>query len=171
MNLFSQRKGIKPVKTAIQADSMDEVLEKELSAYRFVSRQITEITSKEEIGVIEEALQIPIKPVKEHLGRSLELFADRKNPDYRNSIKEAISAVESMCKLIAKDDKATLGQALKEIESVGKVSLHPALKSAFDKLYGYTNDADGIRHTLIDEPSVSSEDAKFMHVSFLFGIY
>lgn len=143
----------------------NKVLEQELSAYRFVGGKITEITSKEEVAEIEEALQIPIKPVKEHLVRSVELFADRKNPDYRNSIKEAISAVESICKLIAKDDKTTLGQALKEIESEGKVSLHPALKSAFDKLYGYANDADGIRHALIDQPSVSSEDAKFMLVS------
>ncbi len=46
-----------------------------------------------------------------------------------------------------------------------KVELHPALKKAFDSLYGYTSDADGIRHALLDEPNLDSEDAKFMLVS------
>jgi hypothetical protein len=91
------------------------------------------------------------------------LFSDRKNHDYRNSIKEAISAVESFCKIVTNNDKAELGDALKEIES--QVKLHAALKAAFTKLYGYTSNADGIRHALMDEPNVGFEDAKFMLVS------
>ncbi len=142
--------------------SCNNVLEQELS-YRFVGGRITEISTQEEISEIEQALEIPIKPVKEHLKQSLDLLADRKNPDYRNSIKEAISAVESFGKIVTKNDKAELGDALKEIES--QVKLHPALKAAFTKLYGYTSNADGIRHGLMDEPNVGFEDAKFMLVS------
>ena len=93
----------------------------------------------------------------------MELLSDRKNPDYRNSIKESISAVESFCKLLTKNEKATLGEALKVLED--KYELHPALKSSFSHLYGYTSDADGIRHCLIDQPNLSFEDAKFMLVS------
>ncbi len=52
---------------------------------------------------------------------------------------------------------------MKEIET--KISLHPALKDAFSSLYGYTSDAEGIRHALLDEPNLSFEDAKFMLVS------
>ncbi len=140
-------------------DSCNSVLERELSAYRFVGGKITQITSKEEISEIEEALEIsnPLKAVNTHLKRALDLLADRESPDYRNSIKESI------CNLITKEEKVTLGQALKKIE--GKVSLHPALKSAFSSLYGYTSDAKGIRHALLDEPNISFEDAKFMLVS------
>ncbi|MCD6238197.1 MAG: hypothetical protein J7K51_02530, partial [Thermotogae bacterium] len=101
--------------------------------------------------------------VNTHLKRALDLLANRKSPDYRNSIKEAISAVEAICNLITKEKKATLGQALKRIED--KVSLHPALKNAFSNLYGYTSDAEGIRHALLNEPNLSFEDAKFMLVS------
>ncbi|MGB3076526.1 MAG: hypothetical protein WBB36_14455, partial [Chitinophagales bacterium] len=73
-------------------------LKRELSAYRIVNYTVTEITSAEEITSIEESLQIDDKynPVKEHLRRALELYSDRKNPDYRNSIKEAISSIESL---------------------------------------------------------------------------
>jgi len=142
----------------------NEVLEKELSAYRFVDDKIVEITSKQEILEIESALQIPISPIQEHLNRALELFADKTNPDYRNSIKESISAVESLCKRITGNDKATLGDALKEIDKL-KIGLHPALKKAFDSIYGYTSNADGIRHSLTDEPNLYSEDARFMLVT------
>lgn len=139
------------------------VLEKELSAYRFVGRKITQMTSEEEISEIEEALQTPLKPVRAHIEKSLELLSDRESPDYRNSIKESISAVEAICRLITKNKKATLGQALKEVET--KVALHGALKKGFSSLYGYTSSADGIRHALLEEAKLNFEDAKFMLVS------
>lgn len=143
----------------------NSILERELSAYRFVNGKITQITSEEEISGIEGALEAtkPLKPVAHHLKRALDLFADRKSPDYRNSIKESISAVEAICNLMVNNSKSTLGQALKEIEK--KVELHPALKKAFDSLYGYTSDAEGIRHALLDESNLDFEDAKFMLVS------
>ena len=143
----------------------NSLLERELSAYRFVGGKITQITSEIEISEIEEALENSklLKGVNTHLKRALDLLANRKSPDYRNSIKEAISAVEAICKLITREKKATLGQALKRIEE--KVSLHPSLKNAFNNLYGYTSDAEGIRHALLDEPNLSFEDAKFMLVS------
>ena len=146
-------------------DFCNSTLKRELSAYRFINGKIVQITSEEEIAEIEESLKVtsPLKPVNNHLKRALDLLADRKSPDYRNSIKESISAVESICNLIAKNSKVTLGQALKEIE--GKVKLHPALKKAFESLYGYTSDAEGIRHALLDEPNLDFEDAKFMLVS------
>lgn len=143
----------------------NSVLERELSAYRFVGGRITQITSEEEILEIEEALEIsgPLKAVNTHLKRALDLLADRKSPDYRNSIKESISAVEAVCNLIAKDKEATFGKTLKKIGN--KIGLHPALRNAFSNLYGYTSDAEGIRHALLDEPNLNFEDAKFMLVS------
>lgn len=145
-------------------ETCNAVLKQELSAYRFVGNSLAQITSEEEISEIEEALAAsePLKNVTSHLKRSLELLADKKSPDYRNSIKESISAVEALCSLIA-GSKATLGQAIKAVES--KVNLHPALKNAFSSLYGYTSDASGIRHALLEESNLDFEDAKFMLVS------
>jgi len=141
------------------------VLEEELSGYRFVGRQIAPITSEEAIATIEQALQ-PVhglQPVTVHLRQALSLFSDRKQPDYRNSIKEAISAVEAACRLVARNPKATLGEALKVLAP--RVPVHPALSGAFEKLYGYTSDANGIRHALLDESNLEQEDALFMLVS------
>lgn len=146
-------------------DDCNVVLKRELSGYRFVGNLITPITSEAEISAIEEARRNtePIPSVLKHLDQALAHFADRKAPDYRNSIKESISAVEGICRLIAGNSNASLGQALMVVDK--KVSLHSSLKGAFEKLYGYTSNAQGIRHALMDEPNLDLEDAKFMLVA------
>jgi hypothetical protein len=139
------------------------VLESELSAYRFVDGKLVEITSGAEIAAIEEALQAtqPLASVNAHLQSALDKLADRDSPDYRNSIKESISAVEALCNLIV-GSKASLGDALKKLGDAG-VEVHPALEGAFTKLYGYTSDANGIRHALkLDDGTSAVEDATFM---------
>lgn len=141
-------------------------LKKEVSGYRIVERKIVQITSEEEIQTIEYAIATTdkLKSVNTHLLTALNELADKKSPNYRNSIKESISAVESFCKIVTKDDKATLGKALTEIEKTHKI--HSALKSAFSSIYGYTSDSSGIRHALLEsDGKVEFEDAKFMLVS------
>lgn len=144
----------------------NKFLKREMSSYRFVDDVLVEINSKEEILEIETAIKSANKfqSVKEHLKRSVELYADRKKPDYRNSIKESISAVESLSKIIIGNDKSTLGQALKEIEK--KHQIPGSLKSAFSALYGYTSDEGGIRHSLLESGvHVDIEEARFMLIA------
>lgn len=146
-------------------EESNRILERELSAYRFVGNEITPITSPTEIAEIEKATSTD-DPSTTHLKTALKLLSNRESPDYRNSIKESISAVESLCGTIADKPKATLGDALGAIKKSGVIELHPALNSAFDKLYGYTSDANGIRHALLDEPDeLRQEDAIFMLVA------
>jgi len=142
------------------------ILKREVAGFRFVGNRIIQITSEEEITEIEQALasKDSLESISIHLQTALSLISNRKSPDYRNSIKESISAVETISRLITNKDKSMLPEALKALTNKG-VDLHPALKDAFIKLYGYTSDADGIRHSLIDEPSLDFEDAKFMLVS------
>lgn len=146
-------------------EAINITLEAENSAYRIIDNKIIEITSEQEILSIEEALENtnPYSGVHQHLNQALQLMSDRQNPDYRNSIKESISAVESICKIITRDDKATLGKALKIIED--QFGLHPALKASLSQLYGYTSDADGIRHAMLEESNLTYIDAKFMLVA------
>lgn len=139
---------------------INKALEKFNAAYRFTETRIIEITDQTEIEAIEEALRHPENPVREHLKAALEKLSDREKPDYRNSIKESISAVEAACRILTGKKSATLGDALKKIEN-----LHPVMRQAFDKLYGYTSDASGVRHSLIDEPTITYADAKFMLVT------
>ena len=142
------------------------IFEQELSGYRIIDKQIVPITSDVEIESINMALTNTDKynSVNQHLKTAIEYLSDKQNPDYRNCIKEAISAVEAFCKIITGKDKATLGDALKEVEK--KFTIHTALKDAFNKIYGYTSDTGGIRHSLTEKGIiVTQEDAIFMLVA------
>lgn len=143
---------------------LNRTLEREGSGYRFVGNLVVDITSEQEVAMLDAALRdTKFSPVASHLKRALELLADRENPDYRNSIKESISAIESMAKIVANDSKATLAAALKALEKNGQ--MHTALKEGFLKLYGYTNDEDGIRHAMLEESKLTASDAKYFLMS------
>tara|TARA_R100000789_G_C2990049_1_gene145851 strand:+ start:74 stop:922 length:849 start_codon:yes stop_codon:yes gene_type:complete len=147
-------------------EHLNTSLELEMSGYRIINESIVQITSEEEIIEIEEAISFSdqYKSVNTHLKSALNYFSNRESPDYRNSIKESISAIESLCSIITGDKKSSLGQALGVIEK--EYEIHSAMKKAFSALYGYTSDSGGIRHKLLEEDiNVSFEDAKFMLVS------
>jgi hypothetical protein len=135
-------------------------LKRYLSAYRFIGKNLVKITSEQEIAEIEEALTVS-KQFTPHLDQALTLLADRNVPDYRNSIKESISAVEAICQLIVDDENASLGKALTQLESkIG--SFHKSFRNALNNLYGWTSDAQGIRHALLGDSDLDIEDARFM---------
>jgi len=156
----------------------NEVLKREMSGYRLIEVPSTEqyvgsesrfipLVNEQELSEMSEVLSLGgiLNPVSKHLERSIELFSDRKTPDYRNSIKESISAVEAMCNVISGKNNKGLGSALGEIEKAGKVKVHQALKGGFEKIYGWTSGANGIRHPMMEMSNVDFEDAKFMLVS------
>ncbi|MBM6583122.1 hypothetical protein ILT44_23250 [Microvirga sp. BT689] len=146
-------------------DAINSVLEREESSYRFVGEQLTKIIDEAEIDSLEQALQSNdrFSGAREHMRAALQLYSNRKDPDYRNSIKEAISAIESAACVIAEDPKATLGQALKV---AGKShDIHPAMSKAFEQLYGYTSDSGGIRHAMLEEKNIDEHEARFMLIA------
>ncbi|MCL5036753.1 MAG: hypothetical protein M1269_06485 [Chloroflexi bacterium] len=154
---------IDEAKDQIFIDDCNAILEKENSAYRFIGGRIGPVISEQERKEIEIALESPLEGVNEHIRTALKHLSDKKNPDYRNSIKESISAVEAICNII-NGEKDTLGQALKKLKDKG-IKLHQALEDAFSKLYGYTSDEDGIRHYMIELPDINSDDARYMLVT------
>lgn len=67
-------------------------------AYRFVDKEIVELTNKEEIKAIEECSLMSANNVRMHLSNALELLSEKPIGKYGNSIKESISAVEVVCR-------------------------------------------------------------------------
>ena len=145
---------------------LNTIFEQEKSGYRIVLGEVTPITNDAEIETIEQAATTPYDSVNQHISKALAHYADLKNPDYENSVKEAISAVEAMCCIITgtSGKQATLGNAIKKLEDKG-VHIHGGMKQGFKDLYGYASDENGIRHGGKDFKSVPPEDAKFMLIS------
>jgi len=149
-------------------ESFNGILEREFAGYRFIEGRLSPITNPTEIKEIEETFSVTesftsLKSCNTHLKSALSKLSDRLNPDYRNSIKESISALESIAKIISKNQKDSLGAALDKIK--GKLKIHSALERGFKQIYGYTSDTDGIRHALTEETTCDFEDAKFILVS------
>ena len=145
--------------------TLNSLFEKEYVGYRFISGKITPITDKSETQEIEQACKIPFDGARTQLQKALGFLSDRENSDYKNSIKESISAVESVCKVIANKPKAELGDALKALIAEG-YPIQGALKTGILALYGYTCEAGGIRHAEREtESTVTFEEAKFMMVT------
>lgn len=147
--------------------AFNEILERELSGYRFVGGVLTPISSPTEVAEIEQAIGQSAKSgfggAGVQLAAALRLLGKKPDPDYRNAIKEAISAVESVSTQIGGGKPIGLKPALDKLE--GQVHIHPALKAAFVKLYGYASNEDGIRHAILQDPKVGFDEAKFMIVS------
>lgn len=147
--------------------AVNHILERELSGFRFIQGALAPITTKEEVDEInaaaEAAAKFGLAGAREHIRASVDLLGKKPKPDFRNAIKEAISAVESVAKSISKADSGGLEGALKEL--CAKTEIHGALQAGLLKLYGYTSDEKGIRHALLDQPNVGFAEAKYMIVS------
>jgi AbiJ N-terminal domain 4 len=130
---------------------------------RFISGLLVELTNENEIKEVECALNSKIPTIAEHIRNALILLADRKTPDYRNSIKESISAVEAAARKVVGSENLTLGKALGQLEK--SHGLDPSLKSGFSSLYGWTSGESGIRHAMAEKDTVTEADARFMLVA------
>ncbi|MCS3442817.1 AbiJ-NTD4 domain-containing protein [Microbacterium phyllosphaerae] len=144
--------------------ALNDRFESELVGYRFIGLEITPVDSSAEGEALSAALAdaASIAGARHALDRAIELLADRQTPDYPNSIKESISAVEAVVKKITAE--GTLGAGLRKLESAG-LHIHPALREAWSKMYGWTSAEDGIRHAGIDAADVDQALAKYALVT------
>ena len=143
------------------------VLEREFSAYRFINGSIAPITNPVEIEGITNALVetgkfSAFEGSNMHLAKSLKFLSDKQNSDYRNSIKESISAVEAIVRTINGTNK-DFAPAMDKIKD--KLGLENQLAAGFKNLFNYTSGTNGIRHALMDASTCDFEDAKYMLVS------
>jgi len=152
------------------SDRLNAVLERERAAYRVVAGVVTPIVEEIEIAAVADAVEAAdgsaLAGVRVHLETAVKLLSDRQQPDYRNSVKESISAVESLCRRLCGDEKASLGGALKSIGKSSAIDLHGSLQKGFEAIYGYASDKEGIRHALLNAQSpVGFAEAKYMAVA------
>lgn len=140
---------------------LNAMLQREGSAYRFIGGVIAPITNNEELAEIDTVLQhtAPFDVASQHIRQAVTLLSDREHPDARNAIKEAISAVESAVGIASGDQKAGVAKALQ------KLGLHPQLERAWNNMYNWTSDEDGVRHAMKEMPQVGLAEARYMVVA------
>jgi hypothetical protein len=159
------------VQAIVQANPEDDliegynaVLEIHLAGYRILDEGVTPLTDKEEIAEVKAALSASGKHegARHALRNALALYSRLENPDYANSIKESISAVEAVAREFT--GKASLGPALDQLKR-DRPDLHPGLVAGWKSLYGYTSDEDAIRHGGKRGPGVTQDLARYFLIT------
>lgn len=147
-------------------DYINAILRANNSAYTLTGNKFIPVTNEAEINELiqtqSSSEQYGLMGIKEHLNSAIDLLSQKPKPDFRNSIKESISMVEVISRIIEPSEN-TLGKALNKLDKHQKINR--TLKAGFEKLYAYTNDKNGIRHALMDEKTVDFEDAKFFLIA------
>lgn len=147
--------------------ALNRILKKEYSGYSFYNGEFIPITNPEEIEAIKEAQIQPknkgLKNISEHISKATSLLSKKPEPDYHNSIKESINAVEGICKLLTGEKSGGIKDPINILAE--KIYIHPALKEGYKKIYGYTSDEGGIRHPMLEDNTVGFAEAKYMLVS------
>lgn len=145
-------------------DLCNSVFERERCAFRFSEDTLIKISEPEQLQEVSLAIsQDRSAPLREHIRRAASFYSMTPEPDYRNSIKESISAVEATVAFVVGRKTTGITKPLKAIAD--KYEIHQALRDGFEKLYAWTSDESGIRHRLIGNSSVSQDEARYMLVS------
>lgn len=145
-------------------NKLNRVLEAESAGYRVIGDKVTPITNELEMDEVAKA-RSTVTEVNKHVESAISLLSNKDNPDPHNAIKEAISAVEALCKKITGDNNATLGRALSKIQANDPKPVDPNLEEAIRKLYNFSSDASGVRHSHAEgKTQVGFDEAKFMVV-------
>jgi len=134
--------------------NINKILEEERAPYRVINDLIAPLISGVEVQEIENAFNITdtYQPVRNHLEKALKHYSKRPQADYLNSIKESISVLEALARIILKNPKATLGDLTKNLP------IHKSFQQGINKLYGWTSDEGGIRHSETGEKIDSNEE-------------
>lgn len=147
------------------AQELNKEFERVNYGYRIIGNHVAPITDSEEKKEIERAISGVSDNVKEHLNRAIQYLSDKIKPDYRNSVKESISAVEAFCYKYTK--KTVLSDSLKVLDK--RSLLHPLLIDTFESLYYYSSAKNtGSRHGWAveeDKYVPTYYEARFMFVS------
>ncbi len=71
------------------------------------------------------------------------------NSDWEGSIRESVSAVESVLRSIDPNSSNDMNKALNSLEKLHD-PIHPALKMGIAKIYGYASDVPGAHHSKVE---------------------
>ena len=144
-------------------ESFNQIYARERSGFRLNSGIHIPFTNEIELNEIQEALLVSSNDkysvVNSHLTKAIKLLSLRPDGDFHNSIKESITAVEAVCKVISGVSSGGIKDAIRELD------LPRAMEEGFKKLYGWTSGKGGIRHPMMEAEEITLAEAKYMLVT------
>ena len=100
-----------PFNKANLQKTLNEQLSDYSSAFRIVGDRFAPISEEEQFREVERALEMPLKPVKEHLKNAVRSLRDPSPTAALDCTRESIHAVEPLCKILTREPNDSLGEA------------------------------------------------------------
>lgn len=106
-------------------------------------KHTVELASKSQVVLGDPKLM----SARQHFEKALQFFRHPTKPDYENSVKEAVCAVEATGKVLFPMAKAsTLGDLIKWFGSTTTVTVPKAINQTLTGIYAFRNGGEGISH-------------------------
>ncbi len=133
------------------ADELQRIFTEESLAFEFSSGKVNRRGRKHTVEVTTRAQVVLGDPklgsARRHYEKAMSFFRHPAKPDYENSVKEAVCAVEAAGKALFPSAKAaTLGDLAKWLATTSEVSMPRALVQTISGTYGYRSGGNGVGH-------------------------
>ena len=101
--------------------------------------------------------------VKVHYNKACRFFNERINPDYQNSVKEALCALESAAEIMSgKKVSKDFSREISKLSGPDTDKLPPPVVQAMIKIFGYRGTGEGVSHGNTDGLQVSRFEAELI---------
>ncbi|MFH1639482.1 MAG: hypothetical protein ABIB93_04115 [Chloroflexota bacterium] len=162
--IFTTMVSQKSLFTAQFSSYLNQLFADEFLGFRFNEGKIEKVGS----GFIDVRIQEARYLLKEtefkgadvQFEKALKALNVRPNSDVENCVKDAVSAIESVGRIITKDDKALLSDIVKDLAKKGIIP--KPLDEAIQKVYAYRGNEPGVAHGLVGESKVTIDEAEFI---------
>ena len=98
-----------------------------------------------------------------HYMKAIEYFYSMKNPDYENTIKESVCALEaSLIALFSPEIAKNFDIAIRKLEGIDTMQAPAPIIESIIKIYGYRNSGSGVAHATDKGLKVSEKEAELI---------
>lgn len=149
------------------ADELQRLFAEEGLAFEFTDGLVRRRGRKHTVDLTTRAQVVLGDPrlgeARRHYDKALQFFRSPAKPDYENSVKEAVCAVEAAGKALFPQAKATtLGDLAKWFSSTKDVEVPKALVNTIIGIYGYRSGGDGVGHGGASGGAATTEVAEYV---------
>jgi hypothetical protein len=146
------------------SDEINNLLREEHLGFELRDGKVEKIGSGFVDAQIKEARYLLKEPefkgADEHFEKALKALNIRPKPDVENCVKDAVSAIESIGRIIVNDDRAMLSDIIKNMAK--DRTIPKPLDEVIQKIYAYRGDQPGVAHGLVGTSKVTIDEAEFV---------
>lgn len=133
------------------SNELQRLFEEEELAFEFTEGLVRRRGRKHTVDVTTRAQVVLGDPhlanARKHFEKALQFFRNPKNPDYENTVKEAVCALEAAGKTLFPDAKAkTLGELASWLSRTKEAGIPKTLVQTITGIYSYRSGGEGVGH-------------------------